>query len=45
MDETAMASLPTMFDKKNGTITAASSSKLADGAAALILMAGSATKI
>ena len=40
MDEAAMQSLPTLFDRKNGTITAASSSKLADGAAALVLMAG-----
>ena len=40
MDEKAMKSLPTMFNKENGTITAANSSKLADGAAALILMAG-----
>jgi len=39
MDENAMRSLPTMFDKDNGTITAANSSKLADGAAALVLMA------
>ena len=39
MNEAAMKNLPTMFDKENGTITAANSSKLADGAAALILMA------
>jgi len=39
MDEDTMQSLPTLFDRKNGTITAASSSKLADGAAALVLMA------
>lgn len=34
-----MQSLPTIFSKGNGTITAANSSKLADGAAALVLMA------
>ena len=39
MDENAMQSLPTIFSKGNGTITAANSSKLADGAAALVLMA------
>lgn len=39
MNEEAMESLPTMFSKENGTITAANSSKLADGAAALVLMA------
>jgi len=39
MDETAMKELPTLFQKEGGTITAANSSKLADGAAALILMA------
>jgi len=38
MDEKVMGSLPTMFSKENGTITAANSSKLADGAAALVLM-------
>lgn len=38
MDEAAMSSLPTLFDRETGTITAANSSKLADGAAALVLM-------
>lgn len=32
------ASLPTVFDKANGTITAANASKLSDGAAACLLM-------
>lgn len=32
------ASLPTVFDKANGTITAANASKLSDGAAATLLM-------
>jgi len=44
MDIDAMSQLPTLFDKNNGTITAANSSKLADGAAALILMAEQTAK-
>lgn len=33
-----IASLPTVFDKTNGTITAANASKLSDGAACCLLM-------
>ena len=35
-----MATLPTVFQKENGTVTAANASTLNDGASALILMSG-----
>lgn len=39
-----IASLPTVFQKENGTVTAANASTLNDGASALILMSGEKVK-
>ncbi len=39
-----MATLPTVFKKENGTVTAANASNLNDGASALVLMSGEKVK-
>jgi len=40
----ALSSLPPVFDPRNGTVTAGSSSALSDGAAAMIVMSGARAK-
>jgi acetyl-CoA acyltransferase len=40
----ALAALPPVFDPKNGTVTAGSSSAISDGAAAMLVMSGKRAK-